>query len=548
NNNIKTEIALFLLALNLLHKENLINNIQFTNTICFNCAGNNQIEVELKNWLKTLGNLKAKREYIQLLKQNIPTQRDILGLIYQSLLAEGEKSQNGSYYTPQAIVNDITEEYKHKNGNILDPCCGTGQFLLAMSKYTKKPENLYGLDIDKIAVRIARINILIAYKDIKFVPNIFQVNTLLHEHINPLFAKTIELPLTFDLIITNPPWGTHYNKEVTENLKQIYPQIKSNESFSYFLVKSINSLDNNGDLSFILPESILNVKNHSDIRKFILQNTCLKRIVCLNRVFKNVFSAVIRIDLNRKMTKTNNNLLTIRKDNVSYKIPQKRLSQNQDNIFDINANKEDTTIFAKIFELEHTTLKNNADWALGIVTGDNKKYLSDKKREGYEEIAKGNDIKSFTLRKLNNYILFAPDKFQQTAPEYKYRAKEKLIYRFISNKLVFAYDNNQILTLNSANIVIPKLADYPIKVILALFNSSVYQFIFQKKFSSIKVLRSHIEYLPLPLLKKPVLDRIELLSNKTIKSNSCFEKLDDFIMELFSISQKEKAYIKGAIK
>jgi hypothetical protein len=57
-----------------------------------------------------------------------------------------------------------------------------------------------------------------------------------------------------------------------------------------------------------------------------------------------------------------------------------------------------------------------------------------------------------------------------------------LIYRFISKYLVFAYDDKQKLTLNSANIVIPKTDDYPIKVIAALFNSSLYQFIFQKKF------------------------------------------------------------------
>ena len=125
--------------------------------------------------------------------------------------------------------------------------------------------------------------------------------------------------------------------------------------------------------------------------------------------------------------------------------------------------------FEKIYKTNHVTLKGKASWALGIVTGNNKKFITFKRSPGFEPIYRGKDVKRFVLSSPSCYIRFRPHYFQQVAPEEKYRAKEKLIYRFISRNLKFAYDNCQSLTLNSANILIPKLPNYPVKVILALF-------------------------------------------------------------------------------
>ena len=97
--------------------------------------------------------------------------------------------------------------------------------------------------------------------------------------------------------------------------------------------------------------------------------------------------------------------------------------------------------------------------------------------------------------------------------------------------------------MNSANIVIPKISEYPIKVIAALLNSSLYQFIFQKKFSSIKVLRSHIEQMPLPLWSKRTFSEIIVLVEDVIKDKNKFEKLDHYIMEKYALSSREKNYI-----
>ena len=129
---------------------------------------------------------------------------------------------------------------------------------------------------------------------------------------------------------------------------------------------------------------------------------------------------------------------------------------NHDFIFDIHSNKFDSKIIDKIYQTKHITLKDKAIWALGIVTGNNKKFITSEDKSGFEPIYKGKDVKKFILDKPSSYIQFKPKKFQQVAPEEKYRVKEKLIYKFISKNLIFAYDNRKRLTLNSANILIPE--------------------------------------------------------------------------------------------
>ena len=548
-NNIKTTVALFLLSLNFLKKEKILlkTNIQDIAESKKLFFINKQIQKEINSWFLEIRRESIKPQFSFLLDFELPEQRDILGIFYQSLLFEGKKSQNGSYYTPSSIVNDIITDYVKKDSKVLDPCCGTGQFLMAFAHTVENPLNIYGIDYNKTAVRIARLNILIRFKNENFVPNIFCKNTLFNVGTNDLFSFHNDKDIKdFDIIATNPPWGAHFSKTEIKTLKNLYPHITSFESFSYFLTKSLSLLRYSGVVSFILPESILNVRTHKDIREILLKSTQIKKIVYLNRIFKNVFTPVIRLDLeknNKKIKQT-----AIHNTHKKYKVQQIKWMSNHDFIFDIHSNKFDSKIIDKIYQTKHITLKDKASWALGIVTGSNKNFIISENKSGFEPIYKGKDVKRFILDEPSCYIQFQPKKFQQVAPEKKYRAKEKLIYRFISKNLIFAYDNHKRLTLNSANILIPEIPDYPIKIIAAIFNSSLYQFLFQKKFSSIKVLRSHIENLPLPLWDKKTFSKIIKLVDKVIQNQNSFQELDNYIINKFLLSEKERIYINEVKK
>ncbi len=131
-----------------------------------------------------------------------------------------------------------------------------------------------------------------------------------------------------------------------------------------------------------------------------------------------------------------------------------------------------------------------------------------------------------------------------------YRADEKLLYRFICNQLVFAYDNQRTLSLNSCNILIPQIQGLHIKYILAVLNSRIAQFYFRKKFQSVKVLRSHIEQIPIPFIEMGEQERIiqlveELLD--TMEENAIlnlYNEIDYKIAEFFGLSKKEYGIIQ----
>lgn len=543
NNSLSINEAIFLLSINLLLKEKLIQNSSLDELLAFKKSHfkNEYVYKILKDFYDDLKNISRDKQYEELLEKEIPYHNDILGLIYQSVKSEGEKAKQGSYYTPKDIVNEIIADYVNNDQKILDPCCGTGQFLLMASSSIANPKNLFGFDIDPIAVFIAKINLILKYKSIDFYPNITCKDTLLDHDSSSLFSSKEE----FDLILTNPPWGLHFENDVLSALKSLYPNIKSLESFSYFISKSIEMLDEGGILSFILPESILNIKVHSDIRNTILKNTSIVKIKKLGRAFTNVFTNVIRIDLSKKVPEEKHKFEIV--SDSRYSIFQNRFLSNPDLIFDINVNDFDNAIIEKVFSLPSNTLKNNADWALGIVTGDNKKFIHTIQKEGFEEIYKGKDVNKYFLSAPSNFIKFEPEKFQQVAPEEKYRANEKLIYKFISSKLIFSYDDKQKLTINSANILIPKINNYPTKVVLSLLNSSLYQFIYLKKFNTIKVLRGNLEELPFPFFSEITIKEIVSLVDQVLAKEIDASVIDNFIFELFDINSIEIEHIKNNI-
>jgi len=462
-----------------------------------------------------------------LLDITLPDHHDPVGFIYQSLFSEGSKSKQGSYYTPLAIVQNMIKDSLHSTDKALDPCCGTGQFLLAFADTITDPENIYGYDIDPVAVLIARINIIVRFKEHDFSPHIFCINSLCDLNSG-----------TFDFIATNPPWGSHFTKNECKKLKSHYPMILSGESFSYFLVLCLSLLKENGFVSLILPESFLHVKTHKDIRDFIIDDYSIHQIHDLGTVFKNVFTPVIRIDIQKK--KEADNCVTVLDGESRFSTRQSDWKNSDQTIFSIHITNDDKKIIDSVYSLKHLTLAHNAHWALGIVTGNNRDFIRKEPFPGSEPIYTGKEISHYYLNDPVNFIRFTPEIFQQVAPVSLYRSAEKIVYRFISKDLVFAYDSNQVLPLNSANCIIPHL-NYPIKVIVGLFNSSLYNFLFKKQFSSIKVLRNHIETLPLPLLSSEQYTAISSLVNELIENKKNDDgTLDEFIFDCFGITENNR--------
>ena len=459
-----------------------------------------------------------------LLNLNLPTNEDdILGIIYQSLLKEGNKNKTGSYYTPKNIINKIKNKI-NKEILYLDCSCGTGSFLLTLSDKITNPKNLYGCDIDKIACFISKINLIIKFPNIDFKPNIYNENFL---------TTNIFNNMKFDLISTNLPWSSKANNNISNDYYKI---TKSKEIFSYFIIKSEQLLNKNGKCIFLLPESILNVKTHSNIRKFILENFSIKQIELLGRIFSSVLTNVILLELDK--TK-NNKLITIKHNSNNKYINQDFYKNNKNYNFSI-LDKKDAELLDKIYSIPHTTLKESI-FGLGIVTGNNKKYIKPDIKDG-EKIYTGKEITPYILKDTNNFIKYKKEHFQQTASDSIYRAKEKLVYKFISRKLVFAYDDKQRLFLNSANILIPNVKTHSVKTVLAFLNSNIFQYIYEKKFNELKILKGNLMQLPFPIIDNICKTRIETLTDKYILTgdNTYTDEIEQIISDIFQINIKKE--------
>ena len=465
---------------------------------------------------------------------------DVLGFIYQSLITEGERNLTGQYYTNKKVVEYMLGDKCLEEGEtFLDPCCGSGAFLLSVQ--TTTPENLYGFDINPIAVMIAGTNLLVKYSNQDFYPNVYCIDFLKKDIFD---TSRKDIPFRFDNIYTNPPWGADKEGVYTKN----FPEIKSKERSSMVIVEAVKRLKKNGNFYFLLPSSLLKIKTHNDIRKFILSNSAIKRIDLYSERFDGVFTDYFSIKLSINQTDSQSYIVSTGKETRNIELSNTDAKSGV--IVLERLTHIDDSIIKKMESKKHDDL-THSQWALGIVTGDNKNKVKKDMADGLEPVYTGKQVSPFKLQEESSFIQFAPESFQQCAKEEYFRAPEKLIYRFIAKYPIVAYDDKQCLCLNSANILIPKLDGISIKSVAALLNSSLYHYYYTIKFSDIKVLKGNLQELPFPKLTK---SQDELLSNlvTSIQSSSYSEKqqkkLDETVYSLFNITPTEQQQIKSRIQ
>lgn len=476
--------------------------------------------------------------------------QDLLGMLYISLRNLGVRKAKGAYFTPISVVKTLVNELEVSVGlegkNIIDPCCGTGNFLLYAKTYVDNPKMLFGQDSDPISIAIARINIALHYRveDIEFLYVNFRCADTLHE----LNRKN------YDIVIGNPPWGYSFEKEEIALLKNKYLTAKQKgiESYDLFIENALNHLENGGSLSFVLPEAILNVKSHTAIRQLIIDQACIQSISYLGNAFNGVQCPSIILSLKKDTTKFSTVGTSIALKDTSFTINIER--QLSSEYFNLNFTDEEFNCLDKISNHPNKKfLKDNADFALGIVTGNNNKFIVNENGGKNEVILKGNNLLKYEILPSDNYLEFVPSAFQQVAPTEFYRAPEKLLYRFVCNSLVFAYDDKQTLTLNSCNIMIPRIEGLSMKYVLAVLNSRAAEFFCDKKFNSVKILRSHIEEIPIPFIddekQKVIIDLVNqiITENNPTKKQDIYEVIDQKIMDLFGLTNEERAIIHSSL-
>lgn len=450
-------------------------------------------------------------------------QDDWIGFVYQSLTAEGSRILTGLYYTKPVIVNEMLSDIRVLSGErFLDPCCGSGIFLLKVEH--AQMEQLYGIDNDPLAVMIAKANLMVKFGESSVYPQIYQMDFLLH-------AASALGDLKFDYIVTNPPWGTEKGKLHTSEI------IQSKEKASLFFTESFKFLNKNGIQHFLLPSSLLKIKVHADFRRFVTHETRMESLKCYRERFKGVFTDFISLKVSRKpVFGTQNYTVATEKNEVS----RKEIVLRDDAFCAIPIlSDRDEAIISKVERLRHDDL-SHSQWALGIITGNNAKLLKNRSAKGLEKIYTGKDIGKYSLKPASRYIKFYRADFQQCAKDEFYRAKEKLVYKFVSSRLCFTYDDTQSLFLNSANILIPEIDGMSIKTVLAFLNSSLFNFLYVKRFNDLKILKGNLSALPFPKITTDDDKRLTALVDRALKGDTtAIEEIDKHIFSLYQFETEE---------
>ena len=453
---------------------------------------------------------------------------DWIGFVYQSLTAEGHRIMTGLYYTSPAIVEEMLSDVEVvENQRFLDPCCGSGIFLMKVRG--ARLEQLYGIDNDPLAVMIAKANLLVKFNESAVYPQIYQLDFLLH-------AASALAGLKFDYIVTNPPWGSEKRKRHASEV------IASNEQSTLFFTESFKFLNNNGILHFLMPTSVLKIKVHADFRRFVAQSTSLDAIKCYHERFKGVFTDFISLKVRNRAVEGKQSYVVRTAHNEVYR----KTWQVQDDDFCAIPMLDDRieAILEKAERLRHDDL-SHSQWALGIITGNNAKVLKERPRKGLEPIFTGKDIMPYGLKRACRYIKYDRSGFQQCAKDEFYRAKEKLVYKFVSSHLCFTYDNKQRLFLNSANILIPEVDGMGIKTVLAFLNSRLFNFLYGKRFNDIKILKGNLSALPFPKITAEQDKQLTALVDRALNGDTDAKtEIDRFIFALYELNPEEIAIIE----
>ncbi len=188
--------------------------------------------------------------------------------ILKNLLDETEYSQARestltAFYTPPIVINSMYKALENmglKTGNILEPSCGTGNFI-GMLPDSLAECKIYGIELDSVSGRIAR--------------QLYQKSSIAVQG----YENTALPNSFFDVAIGNVPFGDFKvsDKKYDKNKFLIH---------DYFFAKTLDKVRPGGVVAFITSKGTLDKENPS-VRRYIAQRADLLGAIRLpNNTFK----------------------------------------------------------------------------------------------------------------------------------------------------------------------------------------------------------------------------------------------------------------------
>lgn len=241
------------------------------------------------------------------------TDLDVKGVAFEQFMDGFFKGDFGQYFTPRPIIEFCVNMMKpEQDWDVLDPSCGSGGFLLHALDYMRKQagdyfdkatqpveyfnywhdfaaKHLYGIEINDEIARVAKMNMIVHDDGHTNVISHDALESIdkMHDH-NRGFAEN-----RFDLILTNPPFGSTINLaekpylssyELGNNIDTKGKQKpRKNQSSEVLFIERIWQFlkPGTGKAAMVLPDGILTNSSMQYVRDFILEKFQLLAVVSL---------------------------------------------------------------------------------------------------------------------------------------------------------------------------------------------------------------------------------------------------------------------------
>ena len=571
--------------------------------------------------------------------------QDILGLAYEQYLgatltektakvkeSKEKRKKMGIYYTPKYVVDYIventlgevlkkTKDQDITNLKILDPACGSGSFIKdAYRRLTKEiskrgvDKQLYlnkesseetqfsiydtalkncikGVDLDKKAVEMARLNMLIlgAETGVHRLPNIDtsiqKGNSLIDEFSiagknafrwEENFKDVFEQG-GFDVVIGNPPYVNIHSLptgDIDFYRSRYVSADRQFDLFVLFIEKAVSLLKEGGKFGFIVPALVIRGYQYSKIRKYILDQTKINVVYELgDSVFEGVQMPTCILILekcsNAKARTTNqfSYMSRIGNEISQFKHVKRKQSDLKETDGYIIEGLFDPISKEVLTKMEHNSipLENIAKVNRGLELSKKHEDISNERKEKEDiPILSGEEVDRYLIKKTKFIRKKLYDKFSKDSDFFE---DEKVLIRETGARLTAVYDNHSVVNLRSLYNIRAK-DKVGLKYILALLNSKLFQYYYAMKFKAAtdvfpKIRIAQVKKMPIKLDKKyeapitALVDKIMEINKRFIETketklqnerDKIDSEIDDLVYKVYSITEEEKKVIGESLK
>ena len=249
---------------------------------------------------------------------------DIKGRAFQKVISASTRSGMGQYFTPKPVISLCVQLLSPKARDVvIDPFCGSGHFLIEALDFVKAHGDhtsaqfhdfalgrLHGIEKSERMVRVAMTDMWLhgeGRSRIRYDDALLPLN-----HYSDFDGES------FDVVLTNPPFGVDLPKEALAGLgpfEILNDRRGDPNSISLEIVaidRCLELLRPGGRMAIVLPDGILSNRGTDYVRAWIRSKALLKAVVSLPIETFTPFGANIKTSI-----------LVLRKAKAGEKMPDK---------------------------------------------------------------------------------------------------------------------------------------------------------------------------------------------------------------------------------